>query len=80
MNWMKLRCLMGKGLVPAEKTIISSKENIFVCISQEMFHIRVPNLIDPDHPCMHIIQQHQDLQVYPPLPSLLVHKPIFHLW
>ena len=32
------------------------KENIFVCISREMSHIRVSNLVYPHHPCTHVIQ------------------------
>jgi hypothetical protein len=69
---------MGKGQVTPEKPITPSKEHIFICISHQIFHVGVPNLIYIDHPRTHIIQQHQHLKVYLPLPSLLIYKPIFH--
>ena len=52
---------MGKGLVPPEKPITPSKEHIFICISCQVFHVGIPNLINANHPCTHIIQQHQHL-------------------
>jgi hypothetical protein len=36
---------MGKGLVPLEKPITPSKEHIFICISCQVFHVGIPNLI-----------------------------------
>ncbi len=52
---------MGKGLVPPEKLITPSKEHIFICISCQVFHVGIPNLINANHPHTHIIQQHQHL-------------------
>jgi hypothetical protein len=50
---------MGKGLVPPEKPITPSKEHLFIYISCQVFHVGILNLINADHPGMHIIQQHQ---------------------
>ncbi len=46
------------------------------CILPQMLHVRIPNLIYPNHPCTHIVDQYKHLQANPVLSSLFVHKLI----
>jgi hypothetical protein len=41
-----------------------------------MLHVRIPNLIYPNYPYMHIVDQYEHLEANPPLSSLFVHKSI----
>jgi hypothetical protein len=46
-----------------------------------MLHVRIPNLIYPNHPCTHIVvDQYEHLEANPLLSSLFIHKMILDPW
>ncbi len=51
-----------------------------VCILLQMVHVRIPNLIYPNHPCTHIVDQYEHFEANPALSSLFVHKLILNPW